>query len=146
MKTSPEHRRIGRRLKEQLLENDALQDYLYGIWRELAADLEQDLAAPECQVRERIGGWVDGVAAELGQDGEMQTWVNGWLAQAVVEIVERNRAQISSLISDTVESWDGRDTSRRVELAIGRDLQFIRINGTLVGGLVGVVIHAISLI
>ena len=76
----------------------------------------------------------------------MQAWINGWLTDAVVLIVERNRGQIASLISDTVRSWDGRDTSRRVELAIGRDLQFIRINGTLVGGLVGVVIHAVKLI
>jgi uncharacterized membrane-anchored protein YjiN (DUF445 family) len=146
LKTSPEHRQVGRRLKQQLLDNDALQDYLYGIWRELADRLEKDLEGPDSGIRTQIGEWVDGVSAELGQDGEMQTWVNEWLMDSVVVIVERNRAQISSLISDTVKSWDGRDTSRRVELAIGRDLQFIRINGTLVGGLVGVVIHATYLI
>ena len=76
----------------------------------------------------------------------MQTWINDWLSDAIVVIVDRNREQISTLISDTVQSWDGEDTSRRVELAIGRDLQFIRINGTLVGGLVGLLIHAISLL
>jgi len=60
-------------------------------------------------------------------------------------IVGRNSAQIASLISDTVKSWNGADMSRRVELAIGRDLQFIRINGTLVGGLVGLLIYAVKL-
>jgi uncharacterized membrane-anchored protein YjiN (DUF445 family) len=146
LKTSPEHRRVGQRLKHELLENDALQDYLYGIWEELSGRLEQDLDRHDSKVREQIGDWVDNVATELGQDGEMQAWINGWLTDSVVLIVDRNRDQIASLISDTVKSWDGRDTSRRVELAIGRDLQFIRINGTLVGGLVGVVIHAASLI
>ncbi len=146
LRTSPEHRRIGRRLKQELLENDALQDYLYGIWEELSGRLEKDLSRPDSKVREQIGEWVDNVAAELGQDGDMQDWINAWLTDSVVQVVDRNRAQIASLISDTVKSWDGLDTSRRVELAIGRDLQFIRINGTLVGGLVGVVIHAIKLI
>jgi uncharacterized membrane-anchored protein YjiN (DUF445 family) len=75
----------------------------------------------------------------------MQAWVNAWLVDAITLVVGRNSAQISSLISDTVKSWDGTDTSRRVELAIGRDLQFIRINGTLVGGLVGLLIHAVKL-
>jgi uncharacterized membrane-anchored protein YjiN (DUF445 family) len=146
LKTSPEHRRMGMRLKQQLLDNDTLQDYLYGIWQELADRLERDLEKPDSAIREQVGGWVDGVADELGQDISMQTWINDWLSDSMVVIVDRNRAQIASLISDTVQSWDGQDTSRRVELAIGRDLQFIRINGTLVGGLVGVVIHATYLI
>ena len=71
----------------------------------------------------------------------MQLWVDEWLTGAIVEVVSVNRIEISSLISDTVRSWDPETTSRRVELAIGRDLQFIRINGTLVGGLVGIIIH-----
>jgi len=146
LKTSPEHRRTGMRLKQQLLENDALQDYLYALWRELATRLERDLDSPDSVTQAQIGAWVDGLADELGRDVSMQVWINDWLTDAMVVLVDRNRAQIASLISDTVRSWDGQETSRRVELAIGRDLQFIRINGTLVGGLVGVVIHAISFV
>jgi uncharacterized membrane-anchored protein YjiN (DUF445 family) len=146
LKTSPEHRRTGQRLKAQLLDNDALQDYLYGLWRELVTRLEDDLGQPDSSVRAQIGEWVDGLADELGGDPAMQGWINDWLTDTIVVLVDRNRSQIASLISDTVQSWDGGDTSRRVELAIGRDLQFIRINGTLVGGLVGVAIHATYLI
>ena len=98
------------------------------------------------KVKLKVSDWLHDVALELEQDAEMQAWINNWLSDAMVVIVERNRAQISTLISDTVQSWDGEDTSRRVELAIGRDLQFIRINGTLVGGLVGLIIHALTLI
>jgi uncharacterized membrane-anchored protein YjiN (DUF445 family) len=82
----------------------------------------------------------------MEQDEEMQAWVNGWLEESAVSVVDTNRHAIASLISDTVRRWDPADTSYRVELAIGRDLQFIRINGTLVGGLVGLAIHALKLV
>jgi uncharacterized membrane-anchored protein YjiN (DUF445 family) len=144
LRNSPEYRQIGVRLKQQLLENDALQDYLYGAWQDLATGLERDLEKPESVIRGQIGDWVDGLTEELGQDEAMQAWINRWMTDAMLVLVERNRGQIASLISDTVRSWDGQDTSSRVERAIGRDLQFIRINGTLVGGLVGVLIHAVS--
>ena len=145
LKNSPEHRRMGEDFKEQLLANDELQDYLYGLWRELAENIEKDIENPDSAIRKNVGQWLTGVADELDGDQDMQAWVNTWLVEAITSLVGRNRAQIASLISDTVKSWDGEDTSRRVELAIGRDLQFIRINGTLVGGLVGLLIHAIKL-
>lgn len=145
LKNSPEHRRMGEDFKEQLLANDELQDYLYGLWRELAENIEEDIDNPDSAIRKNVGQWLTGVADELEGDVDMQAWVNTWLVEAITSLVGRNRAQIASLISDTVKSWDGQDTSRRVELAIGRDLQFIRINGTLVGGLVGLIIHAIKL-
>ena len=82
----------------------------------------------------------------MAQDTDMQAWVNGWLVESAVSIVDENRRTIASLISDTVKNWNADDTSYRVELAIGHDLQFIRINGTLVGGLVGLVIHAVKML
>jgi len=145
LKHNPEHRRLGDDIKQQLLDNDELQDYLYGLWRELAGNIETDIEKPESVIRQHVGQWLAGVAEELDKDKEMQAWVNVWLVNAITLVVGRNSAQIASLISDTVRSWDGMDTSRRVELAIGRDLQFIRINGTLVGGLVGLLIHAVKL-
>ena len=145
LKTNPEHRRLGEDIKQQLLANDELQDYLYGLWRDFAGNIETDIEKPESEIRQQVGQWLLDVAEELDGDPEMQVWVNAWLVEAITTVVGRNSAQIASLISDTVKSWDGDDTSRRVELAIGRDLQFIRINGTLVGGLVGLLIHAIKL-
>lgn len=141
---SPQHRRWGEDFKQQLLANDELQDYLYGLWRELAHSIEEDIEKPESSIKRQVGQWLNSVAGELDDDPDMQAWVNDWLTEAITQVVARNSAQISSLISDTVRSWDGTDTSRRVELAIGRDLQFIRINGTLVGGLVGLVIYAVK--
>jgi uncharacterized membrane-anchored protein YjiN (DUF445 family) len=145
LQNSAEHRRLGDDFKQQLLDNDELQDYLYGLWRELARSIETDIEKPDSALRQHVGEWLGNVAQELDSDPEMQAWVNAWLVNAITQVVGRNSTQIASLISDTVRSWDGMDTSRRVELAIGRDLQFIRINGTLVGGLVGLLIHAVKL-
>lgn len=144
LQTNPEYRRSGERVKQQLLENNELQDYLYGLWADLAQRLRDDLDHPESRIRTELVSALQRLATELEGDAGMQAWINNWLSETVVALVSGNREQIASLISDTVKTWDGMDTSRRVELALGRDLQFIRINGTLVGGLVGLVIHAIT--
>ena len=146
LRDSAHLRRWGEEFKLQLLENDELQDYLYGLWRELASGIETDIEKPDSVIKQRVGEWLESVATELESDPDMQAWINAWLTDAITAVVARNSAQISSLISDTVKSWDSADASRRVELAIGRDLQFIRINGTLVGGLVGILIHAVKLV
>ncbi|NNK34153.1 MAG: DUF445 domain-containing protein [Xanthomonadales bacterium] len=142
---SVEYRRWGEQLRDGLLENDSLQQYLFRLWSDLVEGIEADLENPESQIRSELGEWLTGVAEELERDEEMQVWVNAWLLDSTVSLVDENRAAISSLISDTVRSWDAQETSERIEAAIGRDLQFIRINGTLVGGLVGLVIHAVKM-
>jgi len=146
LKTSKEYRIAGQRWRQSLLDNQALQDYLYGLWEDLAGRLRTDLADPESKVRGELQAALLRVAQELEADADMRAWIDQWLSGALVAIVDRNRRQIASLISDTVRTWDGAQTSQRVELALGRDLQFIRINGTLVGGLVGLVIHALTLL
>ncbi len=145
LQNSAGYRDWGRQLKDGLLENQGLQDYLFSLWSDLVAGIESDLENPDSQLREQMAGWLTGLAEELERDEDMQAWVNAWLEELVVSVVDENRHSIASLISDTVRSWDAADTSKRIEDAIGRDLQFIRINGTLVGGLVGLVIHAIKL-
>lgn len=144
LKTEPEHRRTGEKFKQQLMENEELLDYLYGLWEDVSNRLAADLDDEQSRTRQEIAQLVERVANELEADAGMQAWINDWLLDALVTVIDQNRTQIASLISDTVKTWDGRDTSRRVELSLGRDLQFIRVNGTLVGGLVGVVIYALT--
>jgi uncharacterized membrane-anchored protein YjiN (DUF445 family) len=141
---SPEFRRWGEQFKQGLVENEGLQEYLYRLWQDLAENLQRDLEDPESPLRRELLRLFRGFAEELGRDGDMQLWVNGWLQEAAVNLVDEHRDAIASLVSETVQSWDAVETSRRVEAAIGRDLQFIRVNGTLVGGLVGLVIHAFT--
>ena len=85
---------------------------------------------------------------QLGQrlttDRELQAKVDDWVERAVVYVVENYRGEVADLIATTVQRWDAADTSRRIELQVGRDLQFIRINGTVVGGIAGLAIHAVG--
>lgn len=143
---SPDYRRWGEELKNSLAENEGLQEYIYRLWQDLVEGVHRDLEDPNSPLRREMQRLLNSFAGELGRDGDMQLWVNGWLQESAVSLVDEHRDAISSLISDTVKSWDAVETSRRVEAAIGRDLQFIRVNGTLVGGLVGILIHAFKLL
>lgn len=142
---SPEARMWGERLKSGLMDNEVLQDYLLRLWRDLAEGLERGLRDPDSHLNAELTRLLSAFSEELERDDDMQLWLNGWMLDSVVGVVDDNREAIASVISDTVRSWDAQETSQRVEAAIGRDLQFIRVNGTLVGGLVGVVIHAFKL-
>lgn len=146
LESEPQYRQWGDSLKQDLLENEELQEYLVTLWQDLADGLRRDLDDPGSDLRQELHHLVQGFADELARDGEMQLWLNGWLQEAAVALVDEHRDAIASLISDTVRTWDPVETSGRVEAAIGRDLQFIRVNGTLVGGLVGIVIHALTMV
>jgi uncharacterized membrane-anchored protein YjiN (DUF445 family) len=84
----------------------------------------------------------------LGQrltgDAELRSKVDTWLQGVASYVVANYRGEITTLITDTVQRWDAEETSRKVELQVGRDLQFIRINGTVVGALAGLAIHTVS--
>lgn len=142
---SEEFREWGDRMRDGLLENSDLQEYLGSLWEDFVEGLRADLDDPKSEIRNQLSGLLTGLADELEKDRQMQAWVNAWLLDASTSLVDANRHSMASLISDTVRSWDAGETSDRIEQAIGRDLQFIRINGTLVGGLVGLAIHAVKL-
>ena len=80
----------------------------------------------------------------LDSDPELRGKIDGWIADAAGYVVRHYRHEITTLITDTVSRWDAEETSRKVELQVGRDLQFIRINGTVVGALAGLVIYTVS--
>ena len=143
---SPDYRQWGEKLKQDLLANESLQDYLYRLWADLVENLQADLEDENSRLAAEMGRLATSLAEELERDQAMQEWVNRWLVELAVAAVDENRMNIASLISDTVRSWDAGETSRRIEDAIGRDLQFIRVNGTLVGGLVGLAIHAVKIL
>jgi uncharacterized membrane-anchored protein YjiN (DUF445 family) len=83
------------------------------------------------------------IAASVREDPELLARLEDWMIEAVAELVERYRGEVAILIAETVDSWDPDMTSRRIELAVGADLQYVRINGTLVGGLAGLIIYTI---
>jgi uncharacterized membrane-anchored protein YjiN (DUF445 family) len=80
----------------------------------------------------------------LASEAELQAKVDDWVTRAAGHIVDHYRGEVGDLIAGTVAKWDGKATSERMELQVGRDLQFIRINGTIVGGLAGLAIYSVT--
>ena len=96
------------------------------------------------ELRLRMTSSLRGLGERLSVDEELQHKVDDWVMRSVGYVIDHYRNEVSDMIASTVERWDADTTSRKMELQVGRDLQFIRINGTIVGGLAGVVIHAVG--
>jgi len=121
-----------------------LQDYLVSIWRRLGDEIENQISHQDSSWQLEIEDWLMHLAEALQVDEAMLERLDDWLSHAVVEVISAHQAEFTLLISNTVAAWDAEETSHRIELQIGPDLQFIRINGTLVGGLVGLVLYAVA--
>jgi len=134
------------RLKERLLDHPAVLSSVISLWDALRRALTDSLEDPDGAVRRRLLTEVRALADRLASDEELRSRIDRRLADATVFGVERYGTEVTAVITHTIERWDGREAADRIELHVGRDLQFIRINGTLVGGLVGVVIHAVAVL
>ncbi|MEV7431229.1 MULTISPECIES: DUF445 domain-containing protein [unclassified Nocardioides] len=134
------------RLKERLLDHPQVLASSVSLWNALRRGLTGSLRDPEGAVRQRLLTEAAAFADRLLAEEELRARLDGLAADAAVFAVGRYGAELTTVITSTIERWDGKEAARRIELHVGRDLQFIRINGTIVGGLVGVLIHAISVI
>ncbi|MHB0804018.1 DUF445 domain-containing protein [Stutzerimonas nitrititolerans] len=132
------------RILAQLLEHPATSAYFANLWQELAEWLEQDLASDESRIGRRIIKLSAGLGDALAADTAMRGWINEQLMAAAPRLLERYRGQIGRYIAERVENWESAELVQQLENSVGKDLQFIRINGTLVGGLVGLVLHALT--
>lgn len=144
LKHDPAYRLEVERLVAQLLEHPATTDYLQTLWRELTDWLEADLDSPDSRIGKRIVRLTQGLGDSLAADTAMRTWINEQLMAAAPAMLERYRGQIGKYIAQRVENWESRELVEQMEQSVGKDLQYIRINGTLVGGLVGLVLHALT--
>jgi uncharacterized membrane-anchored protein YjiN (DUF445 family) len=140
----PETQARTERLKERLLDQPQVVASGIAIWNALRRALQASLRDPEGAVRRRLGEELTAFGARLREDEHLRARIDAALADVSVFAIDRYGAELTAVITQTVERWDGREASRRIELHVGRDLQFIRINGTIVGGLVGLVIHAVT--
>lgn len=132
------------RVKQQIVDHPEVQRFIGRAWGVAKAMILDAAADPSSALRLRVRDGLMTLGARLDRDDEMRAKVDGWLADAAGYVVRHYRAEITTLITDTVQRWDAHETSRKVELQVGRDLQFIRINGTVVGALVGLVIHGVG--
>ena len=134
------------RLKERLLGHPQTAETVVGLWRTVRSSLDGALAAESSGLKDRAQRAVQRFGTSLAADEGLRTGLEQRLEDAAAFVVRTYGADLSTVISHTIERWDGRQAARRIELHVGRDLQFIRINGTVVGCLAGLAIHAVGLL
>jgi uncharacterized membrane-anchored protein YjiN (DUF445 family) len=140
--TNPDTQARAERLKTRLLEHPQFLASGMALFDALKQALLDALSDEDGTMRERATGAVLDFAERLRTDATLQERVDAWAADAAAFAVRRYGGELTAVITHTIARWDGHEAARRIELQVGRDLQFIRINGTIVGGLVGVAIHA----
>ncbi len=131
-------------VKAQVLAHPEVQNLIGSAWgtaKKMILDAAED---PSSELRRRVRDGLCSFGDRLVSDDELRAKVDEWLERAVTHVITNYRSEITALITETVQRWDAEETSRKVELQVGRDLQFIRINGTVVGALAGLTIHAVS--
>jgi len=133
-------------LKNRLLDHPQFTSTGISLWNALRKALLGALHDPDGQLRRRLQAELVAFAERLTVDEELRRRLDGMAADAAVFVVERYGAELTTVITSTIERWDGKEAADRIELHVGRDLQFIRINGTIVGGLVGVLIHTVAVL
>ncbi|SDG11786.1 DUF445 domain-containing protein [Pseudonocardia sp. WMMC193] len=132
------------RVKQQVVEHPDVQKFIGQAWGVAKGMILDAASDPSSELRSRVRDGLMSLGARLEQDAELRGRLDGWLADAAGYVVRHYRGEITTLITDTVAKWDAEETSRKIELQVGRDLQFIRINGTVVGALAGLVIYTVS--
>ncbi len=144
LRSDPELRSRVERMKGELLANPAVSTWWQGVWERLRTGLLKRLRQNDATIGSQFAEALAELGATLRDNPQMQRQVNRFARRTLVGMATRYGDQIVRLVSETVKRWDAKTVTERIEGAVGRDLQFIRINGTLVGGLVGVIIHLLS--
>jgi uncharacterized membrane-anchored protein YjiN (DUF445 family) len=130
-----------RALQQDLVSHPAVRSYAFELWQRLRGELATALADEGSPLALSLKREVAALGTRLRSDTALTAELDDWLKQVLLHVVDNYRDPLSEIVSETIESWDAQETSRRIELNIGTDLQFIRVNGTLVGGLVGLVLY-----
>lgn len=131
-------------VKEQLMARDEVADAAATAWKTLKRLVLDGVDDPSSALRTRITDTVIQVGESLRDDAELRDKVDNWMVRAAQHLVSQYGVEITAIITETIERWDAEEASRRIELHVGRDLQFIRINGTVVGALAGLAIYGIA--
>ncbi len=131
-------------LRDEILSNPGVRTYLDGLWEGTKASILEQADEPRSALRMRIESAVANFGASLRHDAELRRRLDTWFIRIVSEVIGRFEDDISHLVTSTVDRWDATETSNQLEALIGRDLQYIRISGTVVGGTAGLVIYTLS--
>ncbi len=144
LQTSEDLRRRGEELKAELLGQPQIRAFAATVWRDTKDQLRTQSAQPGSELRTRLAGMIVQTGQRLRDDPELAAAAQRSLDTLVRTVLERFDNELEALVRETIARWDALETSRRLELLLGPDLQYIRINGTVVGALAGLCLHAIS--
>ena len=144
LQTKPETRERVEAIKEQLLDNKSVSLWLDTLWQKGREAVIRAARNPDAVMAGKLGEVLKSMGGTLEKDARIRGAINQFARRAVVGMSASYGAQIVKLVSETIRGWDARTVTGRLEAAVGRDLQYIRINGTLVGGLVGLLLHVID--
>ncbi|WP_413512098.1 DUF445 domain-containing protein [Myroides odoratus] len=144
IESSPTWKTKLHKLVHQFVTEEVLTHYLTEFWLSTKENLIQQLQDETSTLRTYIQNTIQSIAHNIEQDVDLQQRLNHWTQVTMYRLALRNTQEVTTLIRNTVDQWDGRELSDKLELEVGKDLQFIRINGTLVGGLVGLLIYGLT--
>ncbi|MCC7634951.1 DUF445 domain-containing protein [Stenotrophomonas rhizophila] len=131
-------------IKQQVIDHPAVQEYVQGLWERIHASLRADLSSVDSALAGHLRRSLAAVGQALQDDPSLRQALNQHLMDGAERLTSRLREGVTTHIAQTVKGWDERHLVEQLELSVGRDLQFIRFNGTLVGGLIGLLLHALT--
>ncbi len=144
LKDEPKWKTEFESIKSDFLQSDKIKQYSSDIWQSLKSSLIKELSEEDSTLKSYVKKNIDEFVANLQNDEQFQNRIDGWVRLTAYKYILKNTQNFGELISTTVGNWEGKELSRKLELEVGKDLQFIRINGTIVGGLVGLLIYTIA--
>ena len=145
LETDPELRERGERLKRDVLGSSLLRDWSSSLWQKAKDSLRTQAADPESELRRRLADLLAAAGRRLGSDRRLSDGLERMVESGARALAEHFHDDLAELVTGTIERWDAAETSSQLELLLGRDLQYIRINGTVVGAGVGLILHAVVL-
>ena len=132
----------GEAFKEEMLDHPEVRAWIDSLWREAKRTMISATHDRDSELRRRLVTSLQRLGTRLASEPDLQAKFDQWIASALAYLVQNYRTEVSDIIASTVSKWDGAATADKLEIQVGRDLQFIRINGTIVGGLAGLVIYS----
>ena len=144
LQTKPETQERVEAIKEQLLDNQSVSLWLDTLWQKGREAIIKAARNPDAVMAGKLGDVLKSMGGTLEKDPRIRSAINQFARRAVVGMAASYGGSIVKLVSETIRGWDAQTVTNRLEAAVGRDLQYIRINGTLVGGLVGLILHVID--
>ncbi len=144
IKESPDWKAKLETLRDDFITKERMNEYSMDLWQAIKLNLTESFDDPNSALQTYIQKNIKKLTENLNDNQEMIDKINGWVRHFIYRMILRNVKEVEGLISSTVDKWEGKQLSEKLELEVGKDLQFIRINGTLVGGLVGLLIYAIT--